>query len=266
MERKKKVRVLVVDDSALVRRILSDLLNQDPGIEVVGTASDGAFVLRKVRDLQPDVVTLDVEMRQKGGLEILPELMATYPLPVIMVSSLTERGAAATSKALEKGAVDFITKPSAGVAEGMQEIASSLAERIKAVVGAKVRKKTRVPLKPAPRVTPPPLPPAKIGFGAAGTVIGMGASTGGTEALKDVLVVLPREFPPVVIVQHMPEGFTRAFADRIDGLARLKIKEAENNEMLEPGKALIAPGHSHLTVKRRGRKGLLPSRDTACTY
>ncbi|MFH1742288.1 MAG: chemotaxis response regulator protein-glutamate methylesterase [bacterium] len=252
MLNKDKIRVLVVDDSALVRKILSDLLNQDPDIEVVGTASDGSFVLRKMDALKPHVVTLDVEMPHKGGLELLPELMAKYPVPVIMVSGVTERGAVATIKALELGAVDFVTKPSAGVAEGMQTIASGLIEKIKAVVGAKLRPRFQPHPTPPPRITLPPLPPVRAGAGAGGTVIGLGASTGGTEALKDVLVALPKGLPPVVIVQHMPEGFTRAFANRLNGLTSLEVKEAEDHEPLESGKALIAPGHSHLVVKRSG--------------
>ncbi|HPA44289.1 MAG TPA: chemotaxis response regulator protein-glutamate methylesterase [bacterium] len=256
METKNKIRVLVVDDSALVRKILSDLLQQDPMIEVVGTASDGTFALRKVEALKPDVVTLDVEMPQKGGLELLPELMSVYPVPVIMVSGVTERGAVATIKALELGAVDFVTKPSASVTEGMPTIAATLIEKIKAVAGANIRR--RLLTKPAsfippPRITIPPLPKGSIPrTRSGGLVIGMGASTGGTEALKDVLVALPKELPPIMVVQHMPEGFTRAFANRLNGLCELTVKEAEDHEPLESGKALIAPGHSHMLIQPTG--------------
>ena len=256
MVQKNTIRVLIVDDSVMVRKILSDLLGQDPSIEVVGTASDGAFALHKVKTLQPDVVTLDVEMPKKSGLELLPELMAAHPVPVIMVSGVTEKGAKSTIKALELGAVDFVTKPGGGAAQNIQEIAAELTRKIKAVVkaGAKTRTITRSPFTPPPRVTLPPLPAGRVRTGGGGTVIGLGASTGGTEALREVLVALPPQMPPIVVVQHMPPGFTSAFANRLDGLAALNIKEAQNNDLLEPGKALIAPGHSHLVIKQRGNQ------------
>lgn len=255
------VRVLVVDDSALARKILSDLLNQHPEIEVVGTAQDGGFVMNKINQLKPDVITLDVEMRNKGGLEVLPEIVKTHGLPVIMVSAHTDRGAEATIKALELGAVDFVAKPQAGGAS-LTEISETLSSKIIAV-GRSRRKQgpvtARIPRRPQPAARPTSAPLMGTRAPSVGSVsskidlIAIGASTGGTEAIKDVLVPLPTNLPGIVIVQHMPAGFTRAFANRINTLCALEVKEAEDGDRILPGTALIAPGSHHMEVVRGAR-------------
>jgi len=251
-----KVKVLVIDDSALVRKILSDLLNQDPKVEVVGTAADGAFAMRKIRELEPHVITLDVEMRQVGGLEFLSQLMQEHPLPVIMVSAHTQRGAEVTLKALELGAVDFVAKPHAGGAMGLAQVGEELVEKVKQAAQAKVRRPVgflkdpppaAIPVRPAPRTTP---------TGPVGAsrydVIAIGASTGGTEAVREVLLPMRLDCPGILVVQHMPEGFTAAFARRLDGLCQIRVREARTGDVLEPGLALIAPGHAHLKLRRWG--------------
>lgn len=247
-----KVRVLVVDDSALARKILSDLLNRHPQIEVVGTAQDGNFVLRKIEVLKPDVITLDVEMRQKGGLEVLPEIVRQYRLPVIMVSAHTERGAESTLRALELGAVDFVTKPQAGNLVGLEEISDILSRKILAVAQSKNRP-MKSPISPTslqqkslqnPRVV------SSVNRSSRFDMIAIGASTGGTEAIKEVLLPLPTDLPGIVIVQHMPAGFTKAFSNRLNGLCGIAVKEAEEGDEVAPGSALIAPGSHHIEVHR----------------
>ena len=250
------IKVLVVDDSALVRKVLADLLSADPGIAVVGTASDGVFALRKIKELQPDVTTLDVEMRQMGGLELLPKVMEEAPLPVIMVSGHTKAGADATLQALERGAVDFVTKPT-GSAKTIEEIGRVLAAKVKACGRAPLKRRLRAA---SPREVSVPRPVSSVSPGRtrpirpiSQTLIVIGASTGGTEAIIDILVRLPREMPPIVIVQHMPEGFTEAFARRLDTLCQLDVREGRHGDDLEPGLALVAPGHSHMTLQRGTR-------------
>ncbi|MBD3265161.1 chemotaxis-specific protein-glutamate methyltransferase CheB [bacterium] len=252
---KQKIRVLVVDDSALIRKILSDLLGQHPSIEVVGTAQDGSFVLSKIEQLKPDVITLDVEMRKTGGLEILPQIVQKYNLPVIMVSAVTERGAEATFKALELGAIDFVTKPHAGSPSGVQEIANMLAAKIVAVSRNKPDVKRQPSTGPLARPsfrkavdTAKPIPPRVATPSLNLNAIAIGASTGGTEAIKEVLLNLPTNLPGIVIVQHMPAGFTKAFANRLDGLCKIHVKEAEDGDIVSPGTALIAPGDHHMEV------------------
>lgn len=248
-----KVRVLIVDDSALARRMLSDLLNQNPEIEVVGTAQDGSFVINKIKTLQPDVITLDVEMRNKGGLEVLPEITQNYDIPVIMVSAHTERGAQATFKALELGAVDFVTKPQAGDMHSLAEIGETLAQKIVAVA-RNVRRRIKRPTVTAPPVLRKPVVssplPRVTSLSTTIDLIAIGASTGGTEAIKDVLINLPQNIPGIVIVQHMPAGFTKAFSQRLDSLSVISVKEAQEGDEVVPGRALIAPGSHHMEVIR----------------
>jgi len=247
----RRIRVLVVDDSALVRQIMTALLTRDPAIDVVGAAADPYAAWDKIQRLAPDVITLDVEMPRMDGLTFLEKLMRAHPMPVLMVSSLTERGCSTTLRALELGAVDFVTKPKVDITRGTGELVGEIVSKVKAAAAARVRGK------------PAAHPPAPVGAAAAaiprlasyqGTykILAIGASTGGTEALRELLCGLPPDAPGVVIVQHMPENFTRAFADRLNGLARIRISEARDGDRVLPGHALIAPGNFHMELARNG--------------
>jgi len=247
MERK-KIRVLVIDDSAMVREILTRGLSRDPGIEVVGSASDPYVARDKIVRLKPDVLTLDVEMPKMDGVEFLRRLMPQYPLPVVMVSALTEKGKKITMEALEAGAVDFVTKPSTNVARGLTEMLGELREKVKIAAGAKVLAwKRKLPSKPVPRSQSP-------GALAESTdkVIAIGASTGGTEAIRQIITSLPADMPGIVIVQHMPAGFTRMFADRLNAQSAMDVKEAETGDRVMVGRVLIAPGDYHMKIVRSG--------------
>ena len=247
------IRVLVVDDSALVRQALTSLLGRDPGIEVVGTAPDPLIARSKIASLHPDVLTLDVEMPRMDGLQFLEELMRTTPLPVLMVSSLTERGCATTLRAMELGAVDFVTKPKLDVRERIPEIADDLIRKVRAAAGARVRR---------PAATAPAAPVAGTGtqrlargsamFATTHKIVAVGASTGGTEALREFLLAFPADGPGIVVVQHMPARFTRAFAERLDGLCAIRVREAEDGDHVLSGQALIAPGNRHMRLVRSG--------------
>ena len=242
-----RIRVLVVDDSALMRQVLGTLLGRDPSIELVGTASDAYVARDKIRELQPDVLTLDVEMPRMDGLSFLEKLMRVRPMPVVMVSSLTEAGCATTLRALELGAVDFVTKPRCDVRDRMTDVAQEIIEKIKVAAAARVRQ--RLPAPPAlPYARPAIAPPAR----SAGFVIAAGASTGGTEALRQFLAGLPADAPGVVVVQHMPAQFTRAFAERLDQLCTVRVKEAEDGDTVLGGHVLVAPGNRHMRLVRDG--------------
>jgi two-component system chemotaxis response regulator CheB len=244
-----RTRVLIVDDSALMRQVLSTLLAQDPSIEVVGTASDPYVARDKIRALAPDVLTLDVEMPRMDGLSFLEKLMRAHPMPVVMVSSLTEAGCETTLRALELGAVEFVTKPKLDVRERLPEVADELVSKVKAAALARVRSRPAVGARaPAPSA----VPARPAGLRTTQQIVAVGASTGGTEALKDVLSALPADRPALVIVQHMPEKFTRAFADRLDRLCTLGVKEAEDGDRVIAGHALIAPGNCHMRLVREG--------------
>ncbi len=253
-----KVRVLVVDDSALMRQLLTQILSSDPGIEVVGAAPDPIRAWQLVQTLRPDVITLDVEMPRMDGLAFLERLMRAHPMPVLMVSSLTERGCRTTLRALELGAVDVVTKPKIDVARGIAELAGELVRKVKAAGAARPRARARVaaaaPVAPSPRsalLRAEARPSAMLR--TTDVVFALGASTGGTEALREVLVALPADSPGLVIVQHMPEAFTRAFAERLDGLTRIRVREARDGDTIRPGLALIAPGGTHhMEVVRSG--------------
>lgn len=243
----KPVRVLVVDDSALVREILAQGLNSDPGIEVVGTATDPFNARDKIVKLRPDVMTLDVEMPKMDGVEFLHQLMPQYPIPVIMVSALTERGRRITLEALEYGAVDFVTKPSSNVAGGLQQMMEVLARKVKIAATANVshwKQKPR-PTGPSPRVARPL-------SGSTNRVIVIGASTGGTEAIRQVLSGLPATSPGVVIVQHMPSGFTSLFAGRMNEISAMDVREAKDGDSVIQGRVLIAPGGQQMRIVRSG--------------
>jgi two-component system chemotaxis response regulator CheB len=238
------VRVLIVDDSALMRQLLSTLLAGDPEIEVVGTAQDPFDAREKIKALNPDVITLDVEMPQMDGLTFLRKIMALRPMPVVMFSSLTEEGAEATLEALEVGAVDFVAKPKNDVANAMGELSEVLQAKIKSA--ARTRFRPRRDAAPAPRIRP------KIGR-ATGKLLLIGASTGGVEALKALLMQLPEDCPPTLITQHMPERFTAAFAQRLDRECPMTVLEAVDGVRLEAGHVYIAPGGTHhLELNRNG--------------
>ena len=257
----KRIRVLIVDDSAVVRKLVTDALSADPEIEVVGTAIDPYVARDKIKQLKPDVLTLDLEMPRMDGLTFLAKLMRMHPLPVVMVSSLTERGCETTLRALELGAVDFIAKPRVDVAAGTVELADVIVEKVRAAARARLRPR------PAPAPHHPAAPVAAVPrLGAGGVarthkLVVVGASTGGTEALREFLAALPPDAPGIVIVQHMPEAFTRRFASRLDGLCRLHVREATDGDRVLPGHALVAPGNRHTVLARSGAEYLVRVQD-----
>jgi two-component system chemotaxis response regulator CheB len=239
----RRIKVLVVDDSAVARQLLSNHLARDPAIEVIGTAPDPYLAWQKIRTLAPDVMTLDVEMPRMDGLTFLEKLMRRRPMPVVMVSSLTEAGCATTLRALELGAIDFVMKPAVGLRETFPDLAAELTEKVKVAAGAAVRKPV-----PAPVIRPL----ASAVLCTTQRLIAIGASTGGTEAIREFLGVLPADAPAVLIVQHMPEKFTRAFANRLDGLCGVRVREAEDGDRALAGHVLIAPGNRHMRLVREG--------------
>lgn len=245
-----KVRVLTIDDSALMRQVLAELLSKDPDIEVIGSAPDPYVAREKIKALNPDVLTLDVEMPKMDGLTFLEKLMRGRPTPVIMVSSLTEAGCETTLRALELGAVDFITKPKIDLRQGMDEVAADLIAKVKGAASATLR---RAPAAGEPRAAKPTALNSAM-IKTTDMIIAIGSSTGGTEAVKEVLQVLPPNTPPIVITQHMPERFTKTWADRMNELCRISVKEAEDGDSVLPGHALIAPGNYHMTLVRSGAR------------
>jgi two-component system chemotaxis response regulator CheB len=266
-----KVRVLIVDDSALVRKVLSTMLESDPGIEVVGTAADPLIAREKIKQLNPDVLTLDVEMPRMDGLTFLENLMRLRPMPVVMVSTLTEKGADVTLRALELGAIDFFTKPSADLANTFMEHAPEICAKVRLAAGAKPRERSEViqldhprheVRHDAPRLEVPPrlsadavLPRAQTAGSRGGTrIIAIGASTGGTEAIRVVLAAMPPTAPPIVITQHIPAAFSGPFAARMDTCSAMRVCEARDGQPIQPGHAYIAPGSQHLLVMWDGAK------------
>ena len=245
------IKVLIIDDSALMRALLTEIINGAPDLEVVGAAPDPIAAREMIKSLAPDVLTLDVEMPRMDGLEFLARLMKLRPMPVIMISSLTERGSDVTLQALELGAVDFLPKPRMENLSLLQDYSEEIRDKIRGAYGARLKSRVAVP-PPAPKASPgtpyPPLSPRIL----SEKLIAIGASTGGTEAIKDVLLALPARVPGIVIVQHMPESFTASFAKRLDTLSQVRVIEAHGGERIEPGHAYLAPGHSHLLVKRSG--------------
>ncbi len=258
-----KTRVVVVDDSALVRSLLTEIINRQPDMQCVGAAADPLVAREMIRELNPDVLTLDVEMPRMDGIDFLDKLMRLRPMPVVMVSTLTERGADVTLRALELGAIDFVAKPRIGVADGLRLLAQDLTDKVRIAAKARVRK----PAAPSPALgTPtsaarPPAPVAALGRLSTEKIIFIGASTGGTEATKEVLVALPPDAPAVMITQHMPPGFTRSYAARLDGLCRIRVSEASDGERVLPGHAYLAPGGLHLSVERSGANYIARVRD-----
>ncbi|GAB6058845.1 protein-glutamate methylesterase/protein-glutamine glutaminase [Desulfonatronum parangueonense] len=243
----RKIRTLIVDDSALVREILRQGLAEDPAIEVVGAAVDPFQARDMIIQLRPDVLTLDVEMPRMDGVSFLRKLMPQYPLPVVMVSALTEQGKQITMDALEAGAVDFVAKPKADIARGLNAMMAELRAKVKVAAGANVSQwKQGRPERPAPRIVAHSLSES------TDKVVAIGASTGGTEAIREIVSRLPAAFPGTVVVQHMPEGFTRTFAERLNALSAMEVREARSGDRIMPGRVLVAPGGSHLRIRRSG--------------
>jgi two-component system, chemotaxis family, protein-glutamate methylesterase/glutaminase len=246
----RKIRVLIVDDMAMVREILSQGLSADPMIEVVATAQDPFVARDKIIEFKPDVMTLDVEMPRMDGVEFLQRLMPQFPIPVVMVSSLTERGKQITMDALAAGAVDFVAKPKSDLARGLSGMLMELRTKVKIASTANVsqwkhKRTDGVPQAPVVRA-------ARALTESTDKIIAIGASTGGTEAIKDVITRFPAQTPGVVIVQHMPPGFTKLFSDRMNSLCAMEVKEAENDDRVMPGRVLIAPGANHMRLVRSG--------------
>jgi two-component system, chemotaxis family, protein-glutamate methylesterase/glutaminase len=254
----KKIRVLLVDDSAVVRQVLTELLKGDPQIEVIGAASDPIFALEKMQKEWPDVIVLDVEMPRMDGITFLRKIMSEHPTPVVICSTLTEKGAETTMQAMSAGAVDIITKPKVGLKGFLTDAIAEITRAVKGAAQANVKRMVG-------HATPQPVIKPKLsadailapaaGHAMAETtdrVIAIGTSTGGTQALEVVLTALPRVCPGIVIVQHMPEKFTAAFAARLNGLCQIEVREAQNGDRVIPGRALIAPGGRHLLLRRSG--------------
>ena len=243
----KKTKVLVVDDSALIRKLLSEIVNSQKDMQTVGAAPDPLVAREMIRDLNPDVITLDVEMPKMDGLDFLERLMRLRPMPVVMVSTLTDKGSEATLRALELGAVDYVSKPKTDVTHGIQEYATEITDKIRAAAASR----------PHPRAQPRAAGArglAAVSNRSVSTekLIIVGASTGGTEAIKEFLIDLPSDCPGILITQHMPEVFTKSFAARLDSLCRISVKEAEDGERVLPGHAYVAPGNWHLLLRRSG--------------
>jgi two-component system chemotaxis response regulator CheB len=244
------IKVLIIDDSALMRALLTEIINGAPDLEVVGAAPDPIAAREMIKSLNPDVLTLDVEMPRMNGLDFLDRLMRLRPMPVIMISSFTAAGSEVTLRALELGAVDYLAKPQAENVPMLQNYAEDIRDKIRAASGARLRSTARAAVSPAPTFAQP-----KSSFSSRllnEKVIAIGASTGGTEAIKEVLSSLPAEMPPIVMVQHMPETFTPSFAQRLNSLSKLTVIEAQGGERLQPGMAYLAPGHSHMRVRKSG--------------
>jgi two-component system chemotaxis response regulator CheB len=255
-----KIRVVVVDDSALVRSLLTDIINRQPDMQCIGAAADPLAAREMIRNLNPDVITLDVEMPRMDGLDFLDKLMRLRPMPVVMVSTLTERGADVTLRALELGAIDFVAKPKIGVADGLRLLADDITDKIRIAAKARVSKaKASAPSTAA--ASPRAAQPVALGRLSTEKIIFIGASTGGTEATREVLAALPADVPAVMITQHMPPGFTNSYAARLDGLCRMRVKEATDGERVLPGHAYIAPGGLHMAVERSGANYIARVRD-----
>lgn len=266
-----KIRVVVVDDSALVRSLLTEIINKQPDMECVGAANDPLVAREMIRELNPDVITLDVEMPRMDGLDFLSRLMRLRPMPVVMVSTLTEKGAEITMRALEMGAIDFVAKPRIGVSTGLKDLSNEIVDKIRTAAVAHVSRHAHAPPEAVKKAA------GSAGAGSAATatpkatsysrlstekVICIGASTGGTEAIREVLVPLPADSPAIVITQHMPPGFTTSFAARLDSLCKISVKEASNGERILPGHAYIAPGGKQFRIDRSGSNYVAVVEDT----
>ncbi|MFZ2540365.1 MAG: chemotaxis response regulator protein-glutamate methylesterase [Gallionella sp.] len=250
--KKHKIKVLVIDDSALIRGVMKEIINREKDMECVGAAPDPLAAREMIKSLNPDVLTLDVEMPKMDGLDFLARLMRLRPMPVVMVSTMTELGSDITFRALELGAVDFISKPKLDIERGMEEYGITITDKIRAAALSRVNKKA-VDSAVQGKLSADAILPSVAGrFLSTEKLLVIGASTGGTEAIKEILTKLPADAPAVLVTQHMPEHFTKSFAERLNSLCKISVKEAEHNERVLPGHAYIAPGHSHLLLKRSG--------------
>lgn len=267
-----KIKVLIIDDSAVVRKLLTEILSSDPGIEVVGTAIDAYMAREKIKALSPDVLTLDVEMPKMDGLTFLSNLMRLHPMPVVMVSTLTEKGADVTLEALNLGAVDFVCKPKIDISNTLAAYSEEVIGKVKMASRARVRQRTAAPAKPVAKVANGPnisvvqtgpgtrydindvMDVKKSHFKTTDKLVAIGASTGGTEAIREVLQELPVDFPGIVIAQHIPVSFSKAFADRVNSYCAIRVTEAKDGDVIMPGLAFIAPGDRHLMVVRDGAR------------
>ena len=265
MARGRKIRVLIVDDSASVRQSLKEVLESDPEIEVSGTAPDPFVAAARIEQQEPDVITLDIEMPRMDGLTFLEKLMAQHPIPVVICSSLTENGSDSALVALERGAVEIITKPKLGTREFLQESCIRICDTVKSAARAGTKRRLpAVERKIVPKLTADAVlakPSSQAMIRTTEKVVVVGASTGGTEALREFLEALPSDAPGIVIVQHMPEKFTASFAARLDQICRINVKEAEQNDSVIRGQALIAPGNRHTLLKRSGARYFAEIRD-----
>ena len=247
-----KIKVVVVDDSALIRSLLKEIINQQKDMEVVGAAPDPLVAREIIRNTNPDVITLDVEMPKMDGLDFLEKIMRLRPTPVLMISTLTDKGSEVTLRALELGAVDFVSKPKMDIQNSMKDYAEEITGKIRMAAKARVRGLSQAPSVQASKNADSVLPSVRNKVTSTEKILVFGASTGGTEALKDILIHLPPDCPGIVIAQHMPEGFTKSFAARLDSLCKISVKEAEHGDRILPGHAYLAPGHSHLLINRSG--------------
>jgi len=252
------IKVLIVDDSALVRQVLTELLDADPEIKVVGSAADPFIARERIKALKPDVLTLDVEMPRMDGLTFIENLMRLHPMPVVMVSSLTEAGAEVTLQALELGAVDFVTKPKLGVAEGLRGYGDELCAKVKAAAQARMPAQRQSGIR-----APAAIASGAIGYRTTDRLLAIGASAGGTEAIRVVLEQMPPDAPAIVITQHIPAEFSRTFAQRMDRLSAMSVCEAQHGQQIVPGHAYIAPGGRHLEIVRSGARWQCAITDTA---
>ena len=259
-----KIKVLIVDDSAVVRQTLSKLLATDKQIEVIGTASDPYVAASKIRNTIPDVITLDIEMPRMDGLTFLKKIMNQHPIPVVIISSLTEKGTETSLKALEYGAVDIITKPQLHTKTFFEEACIKICDVVKAAASAKTKRRRNQKERIEPKLSADAVikqTRANSMIKTTEKVIAIGASTGGTEAIREILTSLPLDAPGIVIVQHMPEQFTRSFANRLNEMCRITVKEAENGDSVIRGRALIAPGNRHLLLNRSGARYYVEIKD-----
>ncbi|OEC35127.1 two-component system, chemotaxis family, response regulator CheB [Pseudomonas cuatrocienegasensis] len=255
----KSIKVMIVDDSAVVRQVLSAVLSADTSIEVIGTAADPLFALSKMERNWPDVIVLDVEMPRMDGITFLKKLMAERPTPVVICSTLTEKGASTTMQALAAGAVSIVTKPQANLSKFLVNASDDLINAVKGAARANVRQLLKGKVAESPAAVAPKLSADAILAPAQGAmtrtterIVAIGTSTGGTQALEYILTSLPRVCPGIIIVQHMPERFTAAFAERLNGLCQIEVLEARHGDRVMPGRALIAPGGRHMLLKRSG--------------